>query len=92
MMGKRKITPKPESVVIHIAERLYKMAEEQPDLQELRTLAGKLETSNSHLLEDIYEQCCIAIEPFVHAGILPGSVVESIQMLVEDLQKRTAEE
>lgn len=85
MMSKKKVVPAPESVVIKVAERLYEMARDRDDLQELKTLAARLENSQSHLLEDIYGQCCIAIEPLVLAGILPGSVVESVQMMVEDI-------
>lgn len=80
------LQPKPETVVIDVAERLYKMAEGRPDLQELRVLAGRLETSQSHLMEDIYEQCCNALDPFVLAGILPASVVESVELLVKELK------
>lgn len=83
-----KKTLKRESVVIQVAERLYTLAQANPDQEELKVLAGRLETSNSHLLEDIYEQCCNYIDPFVIAGILPPSVVESVEMLVEDLAEK----
>lgn len=84
---KSKVVPGPENVVIETAARLYELAREL-NAPELKTLAGKLETSNSHLLEDIYDQCCYSIDPFVHAGILPASVVESVQQMIEDLQKK----
>ena len=41
------------------------------------------ENSNEDFLQDVYDQCYEAITPLVDRGLLPGSVVESLQILVE---------
>lgn len=49
----------------------------------MREWANRLENSATAFYEDVYGQCADAIRPHVDAGRLPGSVVESFQMLVE---------
>jgi hypothetical protein len=51
--------------------------------QMLTEWANRLELANTHLLEDIYEQCCEAIKPLVDTGKLPASLVESVQEMAK---------
>jgi hypothetical protein len=42
------------------------------------------ESTDEDFLADVYGQCCDAIKPAVDRGLLPGSVVESLQILVAE--------
>jgi hypothetical protein len=56
-----------------------------PELADmLNEWADRLETTATAFYEDVYDQCAAAIRPLVDAGKLPGSVVESLQMLVSE--------
>jgi hypothetical protein len=59
--------------------------------QLLTEWADRLELTNSHLLEDIYEQCCEAIKPHVDSGRLPASLVESVQKLADAIPREIHE-
>jgi hypothetical protein len=59
--------------------------------QLLTEWANSLELTNTHLLEDIYEQCCEAIKPHVDAGRLPASLVESVQKLADAIPREIHE-
>lgn len=51
---------------------------------QLEWWANLLENTQSALMEDIYNQCCDILDPHVLAGTLPGSVVDSLQILIKE--------
>jgi len=53
-----------------------------------RAVDRREESTPADFHADVYQQCCDAIKPLVDGGHLPGSVVESLQMLVAE--KRAA--
>lgn len=66
----------PEEVGEQMAERVYKAISEALPIY-----------------EDVYDQCCDLIEPYVERpgkpGFLPGSVVESMRLLLKkELERR----
>lgn len=52
-------------------------------------MADRLELSSQAFVEDVYEQCAEAIRPLVDRGLLPGSVVESVQMMAANFALAT---
>lgn len=52
-------------------------------------LADRLELSSQAFVEDVYEQCAEAIRPLVDRGLLPGSVVESVQIMAANFALAT---
>lgn len=71
-----------DAVVLRVVEEMY-AAKGQVTHEQVKQWAGDLKTCQAAVSEDIYEQCCELIRPLVDAGKLPGSVVESLEMLVE---------
>ena len=48
------------------------------------TPTGYPENTEEDFLADVYDNCCRIIKPAVDRGILPGSVTESLEMLVAE--------
>lgn len=54
-----------------------------PDPGRLNGLVDTMESTYSVVHEDVYSQICDMIDPHVLAGSLPGSVHDSVQLLLE---------
>lgn len=88
MVKTPEVTPSPMLTVI--LEAMQSQAEASgPDMAQriYRAIQEHLP-----IYEDVYDQCCELIEPYVarpgRPGPLPGSVVESLQMLIKTLKPR----
>lgn len=75
--------PIKEACVLQVIEEMYN-AKGHITKDQVKQWAAVLETSYTALYEDIYEQCCEIIKPIVDEGKVPGSVVETLEILVED--------
>lgn len=78
-----------EHSILRIVQEMYDCPMAAPTTVE--KWAGQLEISYSALYEDIYLQCCRTIEPIVNEYKFPRSVVETLEILVEDYIKKTKE-
>lgn len=64
-------------------QQMREALKQVPDPGRLNGLVDTMESTYSVVHEDVYSQICDMIDPHVLAGRLPGSVHDSVQMLLE---------